>query len=48
MEKHLTLQSRVGAMEAQLVSLRQEKSQLLATLELERAKLETMEDGQQR
>lgn len=47
-EKHLTLQSRVGAMEAQLVSLRQEKSQLLATLELERAKLETMEDGQQR
>lgn len=47
-EKYLTLQSRVGAMEAQLVSLRQEKSQLLATLELERAKLETMEDGQQR
>ena len=47
-EKHLTLQSRVGAMETQLVSLRQEKSQLLATLELERAKLETMEDGQQR
>ena len=47
-EKYLTLQSRVGAMETQLGSLRQEKSQLLATLELERAKLETLEEGQQR
>ena len=47
-EKYLTLQSRVSAMETQLGSLRQEKSQLLATLELERAKLETLEEGQQR
>ena len=47
-EKELTLQSRVSALETQLGSLKQEKSQLLATLELERAKLETLEEGQQR
>ncbi len=47
-EKELTLQSRVSILEAQLSSLRQEKSQLLASLELERAKLETLEEGQQR
>ena len=47
-EKELTLQSRIGTLDAQLSSLRQEKSQLLASLELERAKLETLEEGQQR
>lgn len=48
MEKHMTLKSRVGALEAQLSSVKQEKSQLLATVELERAKLETLEESQHR
>ena len=47
-EKELTFQARVSALETQLTSLRQERSQLLASLELERAKLETLEEGQQR
>ena len=47
-EKELTLQSRVGALETQVTNLRQEKSQLLVTLELERAKLESLEETQQR
>ena len=47
-EKHLTLKSRVGALETQLSSIKQEKSQLLATVELERAKLETLEESQHR
>ena len=47
-EKHLTLKSRVGALETQLSSTKQEKSQLLATVELERAKLETIEESQHR
>lgn len=47
-EKEATLQSRVTALENQLAALRQERVQLLASLELERAKLETLEEGQQR
>ncbi len=47
-EKELALQSRVGVLETHLSSVRQEKSQLLASLELERAKVETLEEGQLR
>ena len=47
-EKELTLRSRVGTLETQLSGTKQEKSQLLATLELERAKLQTLEESQQR
>ena len=47
-EKEVTLQSRVTALESQLAALRQERAQLLASLELERAKLESLEEGQQR
>ena len=44
----MTLQSRVRALETQLSSTKQEKLQLLATLELERAKLQTLEESQHR
>ena len=47
-EKEMTLQSRVRALEGQLSGIKQEKSQLLATLELERAKLQTLEESQHR
>ena len=47
-EKEMTLKSRVSALETQLSTVRQEKSQLLATVELERAKLETLEESQHR
>lgn len=47
-EQHMTLKSRVGALETQLSGVKQERSQLLATVELERAKLETLEEGQHR
>ena len=48
-EKELTLRSRVRTLETQLSGTKQEKSQLLATLnELERAKLQTLEESQQR
>lgn len=47
-EKELTLKSRVSGLETQLSNVRQEKSQLLATVELERAKLETLEESQHR
>ena len=47
-EKEMTLQSRVRVLETQLSSTKQEKSQLLATLELERAKLQTLEESQHR
>ena len=47
-EKALTLQSRVTVLENQTSTLRQEKSRLLASLELEKAKAETLEEGQQR
>ena len=47
-EKEMTLQSRVRALETQLSNTKQEKSQLLATLELERAKLQTLEESQHR
>ena len=47
-EKALTLQSRVTQLEKQTASLRQEKSRLTAALELEKAKAETLEEGQQR
>ena len=44
----MTLQSRVRALETQLSSTKQEKSQLLATLELERTKLLTLGESQHR
>ena len=44
----MTLQSRVRTLETQLSGTKQEKSQLLATLELERAKLQTLEENQNR
>lgn len=47
-EKEMSLQSRVKTLETQLSGTKQEKSQLLATLELERAKLQTLEESQQR
>ena len=47
-EKELTARSKVKSLEAHVSSLRQEKSQLLASIELERAKLETLEEGAQR
>ena len=47
-EKALTLQSRVTHLEKQSASLRQEKSRLAASLELEKAKAETFEESQQR
>ena len=47
-EQHMILKSRVGALELQLSSVKQEKSHLLATVELERAKLETLEESQHR
>ena len=47
-KKELTLHSRVRTLETQLSGTKQEKSQLLATLELERAKLQTLEESQQR
>ena len=47
-EREMTMKSRVNALENQLSNVRQEKSQLQATVELERAKLETLEEGQHR
>ena len=47
-EKEMTLQSRVRTLESQLSGTKQEKSQLLASLELERAKLQTLEENQNR
>lgn len=47
-EKMMTLQSRVTALEKQTTSLRQDKSRLTASLELEKAKVETLEESQQR
>ena len=47
-EKELTLRSRVRTLETQLSGTKQEKSQLLETLELERAKLQTLKESQQR
>ena len=47
-EKMMTLQSRVTALEKQTTSLRQDKSRLTASLELEKAKVETFEESQQR
>ena len=47
-ERTMTLQSRVTVLENQTASLRQEKSRLTASLELEKAKAETLEEGQQR
>ena len=47
-EKEMTLQSKVNVLESQLGNLRQEKSQLLASVELAKAKLQTLEEGQYR
>ena len=47
-EKALTLQSRITHLERQTASLRQERSRLAASLELEKAKAETLEESQQR
>ena len=47
-ERTMTLESRVTVLENQTASLRQEKSRLTASLELEKAKAETLEEGQQR
>ena len=47
-EKAMTLQARVKVLENQTASLRQEKSRLMASLELEKAKTETLEETQQR
>ena len=47
-EHALELNSRLTAVESQLVTYRQEKSRLEATLEVERAKLDTAEDTRSR
>ena len=44
----MTLQSRVGGLEGQLSALRQERSQLVASLEMEKTKLQTLEETHQR
>ncbi|XP_013402837.1 TATA element modulatory factor isoform X2 [Lingula anatina] len=44
-EKVLELQSKVSALETQNASLRQEKSRLMAQLEMEKAKVEMLEDA---
>ena len=47
-EKFLTFQSRLGSLEEQLTSVRQERSQLVASLEAERTKLSTLEETHRR
>lgn len=47
-ERDMTLQSRVGGLEGQLSALRQERSQLVASLEMEKTKLQTLEETYQR
>ena len=47
-EKEMMLQSRVGGLETQVQSLRQERAQLVASLEMEKTKLETLEESCQR
>ena len=47
-EREMMLQGRVNLLESQMNSLRQERSQLTAALEMERTKLQTIEDGHQR
>lgn len=47
-EHALELKSRLTAVESQLVTYRQDKSRLEAALELERARLDTVEDARSR
>lgn len=47
-EHALELKSRVAAVESQLITYRQDKSRLEATLEVERTKLDTAEDARSR
>ena len=47
-EKEMTLQSRVTGLENQVQSLRQERAQLAAALEMEKTKLQTLEETYQR
>ena len=47
-ERDMTLQSRVVGLEGQLSALRQERSQLVASLEMEKTKLQTLEETYQR
>ena len=47
-ERDMTLQSRVGGLEGQLSALRQERSQLVASLQMEKTKLQTLEETHQR
>ena len=47
-EKEMLIQSRVGGLEAQVHSLRQEKAQLIASFEMEKTKLDTLEETHQR
>ena len=48
LDKEMTMRVKVGSLENQLSNIKQEKSQLQAAVELERAKLETLEEGQHR
>ena len=48
LEKEMTLQSRMTVLETQASTLRQEKSHLLASEELIKAKFQTIEEEQQR
>ncbi len=47
-ETNLTFQSRISSLEEQLTSVRQERTQLMASLETERAKLIALEETHQR
>lgn len=47
-EKEMLIQSRVGGLESQVHSLRQEKAQLVASFEMEKTKLDTLEETYQR
>lgn len=47
-ERELSLQSRVSGLESQVNSLRQERSQAVAALEIEKTKLQTLEESYQR
>ena len=48
LDKELALQLRTNSLETQLSELRQERTQLLASLEFEKTKSETFEESQRR
>ena len=47
-ESEMMMQGRMNLLESQVTSLRQERTQLTASLEMERTKLQTVEEAHQR